>query len=792
MLCVAPSARPVDQDRSGPTVTLQSVVYQVGDKWYCPLCRQEVANGDRSGLDLKLNLSEWHDVFIDKEYFRDKIRYISDEELVNSLDIRASEPALLKALKAKDTGRISLILHQYFTKRNDNNRLSTYDTQNKKYFITTDEFVKEVLTDTLRHNRIVRSATAFFTPENGFTLHGVHWGKRVGFNHHYPQASKYGVHYLQFIDDQINYFLLKRDPATPKAFEEIFNQWYDQLDSVLYEQVINMTTSYDFIWYELGLANRNEKLINAQRIFGKHLSPETNKRLLKIILGSTRWLDQCLARTPFHPYNWQTHTAHTVSYAAVAFPEFRESGAWLDRSRKNMVLHLEKDILDDGGYVERTSSYATYMFSVYYRYMTMLEYFKNDLSLRSKYLGRLEKNMEFFALTHTPVGVNPGFNDAHRDKSLLPLFKEMGEFFNRGDFIGAVRHEFSPEALASMPVKAKEPGTTSINFPDSRFAVMRDSWDRESYYMMFNYGEWANHCHFDQLSFEIYANGIPIALDAGLGPLGYLDSLQVSWYKHPLSHNMVTINQAVPEKMDKPGYDTWWSPLQQTTFFAATHDGYVRYQKAEHRRHVVFAKARYWLIIDEVGTTGKAQEMDFNFHTPCSMVETDDGFVSKEDNGFLIKQDHRDANELRRIQSKGRADLGGLRGEPDNREIDWLIFRKVLTGDRRFDRMATLVFPFASKVNVVPSEVSVERLNLKDSVAVGYRVRTKTGDDIIIVSDGTYRKFTDGIEGDFRYGFFSTAAGRNGYAGISGVTQYNIDGVGKESFSTRRDVEHSK
>ena len=277
MLFVTPIVRPADKDRSGPTISLQSTVYQVGDKWYCPLCRQEVANGDRSGWDLKLGLSEWHDVLIDKDYFHDKIRYITDEELVNSLHITAIEPALREALKAKDPDRISAILHDYFTTRKDNSRLSSYDSQNKKYFITIDEFLQEVRADTGRYNGIVRSANTFYTPEKGFTLHGVNWGKRIDFNHHYPHVSKYGVHYLAFIDDQINYYLLKRDPATARAFEDLFNQWYDQLDSVKHEQVINMTRSYDFVWYELGLANRTERLIDAQRVFANIFRPKPTR-----------------------------------------------------------------------------------------------------------------------------------------------------------------------------------------------------------------------------------------------------------------------------------------------------------------------------------------------------------------------------------------------------------------------------------------------------------------------------------------------------------------------------------
>ncbi|RPH36805.1 hypothetical protein EHM92_03880, partial [bacterium] len=690
ILCVSPVARPGEVDRSGPTISLQSNVYQVGNRWYCPLCRQEVAHGDRSGWDLKLALSEWHDVLIEKEYFHKKIRYITDEELVNSLRIKAIDPALRKAVRSKDYDRVSVILHDYFTARKDNNRLSLYDSQNKKHFIAVDEFLKDVAADTSRYNGIIRSARQVYTPEKGFTLHGVNWGERIDFNHHYPHISKWGVHYLSFIDDQVNHYLLTQDPAIARACDRLFNQWYDQLDSVRQEEVINMTTSYDFVWYELGLANRTQKLIDAQRVFIKQLSPETTKRLLKTILGSARWLDQCLKKTPFHPYNWQTHTAMTLSYAALVFPEFRDSRTWLDRGKKTMVLHLENDILDDGGYVERTPSYAEYMFSVFYRYMMMLQYFSNDSSLREKYLSRMEKFVEFFVLTNTPVGVNTPFNDASRNKSLVRLFKEMGEFFNRGDFVGAVRHEFSPDELALMPIAVKEPGKTSIDFPDSRFVVMRDSWDPNSYFLMLNYGDYQNHCHYDQLAFEIYANGIPIALDAGIGKLGYLDSLQVSWYKHPLSHNMLTINRAVSEKMDKPGYNKVWSPQKQTEFFAATHDGYLRYQKARHRRHIVFAKTRYWLIIDEVSTAGKNQEMEFNFHTPCSMTTIEEGFVSTGANGFLIKQDRRDASNISRSQSRGFASLGGLPDEPSHREIDWLMFSKALRGDRQSDRMATL------------------------------------------------------------------------------------------------------
>lgn len=749
-----------EKDRSGPIVTGHSDVFQIGSKWYCPLCRKEVPNGDRSGMDPKLCLSEWHDVMIEKDYFEKKIRYITDEELVNSLNIPPLNARLQKEVKARHYDTVSELLFRYMTERKDNNRLSLYDPQNKKYFTTIDTFLGDVRADTLRYNRIVRSARTFFTPEQGYTLYSMKWGRKIDFNHTYPEASKWGVHYLSFIDDQINYYLLTRDTATAKAFEDVFNQWYDQLDDVRNEHVINHTKVYDFVWYELGLANRTQKLIDASRVFSKEMSPETNKRMLKNILGSARWLDECLKKTPFHPYNWQTHTAMTLTYASCVFPEFRESGAWFTRSKANMELHLKNDIFDDGGYVERSSGYAEYMYSVYYRYMLMLNYFKHDPAFMKKYIGRIEKYIEFFVLTNTPVGVNPAFNDAHRNKSLVRVFKEMGEFFHRGDFIGAVKNNLSADVLAHVTVTPSEPKTTSVDFPDSKFVVMRESWDPRSYYMITNYGEFQNHCHYDQLDFEMYANGIPIAVDAGLGKLGYVDSLHVSWYKGPLAHNMLTVNQAVPEKIDKPGYDKLWFPKRFTEYFAATHDGYVTYQQTKHRRHIVSSKGRYWLIIDEPFTKEKDKDLDFNFHTPCDMTAIANGFISAQENGFLIVTDKADSSNVQRMRSKGMADLGDIDNEPANREIDWLIFRKGSKGEAAADRMATLIFPFASKRAIDPSAISVEKLVLKDAHAIGYTVRSMGREDIIIISDGTQRTFTDTIEGAFKFGFFSYTNGR--------------------------------
>jgi len=255
---------------------------------------------------------------------------------------------------------------------------------------------------------------------------------------------------------------------------------------------------------------------------------------------------------------------------------------------------------------------------------------------------------------------------------------------------------------------------------------------------------------------------------------------------------MLTINQAVPEKRNLPGYDKIWSPQSRTEYFAASHDGYVPYQKARHRRHLVFAKAQYWLIIDEVNTAGSNQEMEFNLHTPSTMVESAAGFVSTGKVGFLIAQDRLAAAATSRTKSMGDANLGGLAGEPGYRAIDWLVFSRKLTGNPALDRMATLIQPYADRSRFDESQVFVEEVKLEDPAALAYRVTTAHGaEDLVIISDGTQRKFGKGIEGDFTFARIRSSGGKTSYAAFTNVSQFRVPGLASRQFPNRRDHEES-
>jgi hypothetical protein len=105
--------------------------------------------------------------------------------------------------------------------------------------------------------------------------------------------------------------------------------------------------------------------------------------------------------------------------------------------------------------------------------------------------------------------------------------------------------------------------------------------------------------------------------------------------------------------------------------------------------------------------------------------------------------------------------------------------------------MVTLIYPFTSSRQIDPTRIAVERADAPGDSAVVCRVTTAEGQDLIIISDGSYRKFTDGVEGDFLYARISMTDTVQ-YAGFTGVSRYKVRGLAPQAFPGRRNYEYRK
>mgnify|MGYP005844102253 CR=1 FL=1 len=753
------------EERSGPLITMYSDIYERDGVWHCPLCQEVVQNGDRSGIDPALYLSEWHDVYLEGAYFKEKISHISDEELLASL----KNPSAFADAEGKlDPEKVKAAL----TTGEEGGRYYHYDDEVNIPFIRKEEFAEALDNDPSRLEGIIEAAGAIVDPERGYTVGDHFFGWDVDYNHNWKDRSKFGLHYLRFVSDLVPAYLVTGDPLYTKAVESLFNQWYDQRNQIEMAKTGPGIKERDVVWYELGLGNRTPRLIDAHQAMGETFSPETHVRMLKYFLGAGRWLSACLEQTPFHPYNWQTQTAMTLSYLGLIYPELKEAEEWVQKGRENMILHFEKDILDDGGYVERTGSYTNYVFGMFYRYMLMFKYLERDSSLLDGYLPRLEKLMEFTSRNLTPLGVNAPFNDSRRSLDLARLLVDMAGFFERGDFLGPLEEVFPVETLSRVGVDPSLPKTTSALFPESHFAVMRDGWDRDAYYLNINYGPFENHGHYAIFDFECYANGVPIAVDAGIGDTGYVDPLHVSWYKQSRAHNMLMVDEANTMKREIKGEDVQWSTQERMDYFAATHRGYERYHDTLHRRHFAFRRGGYWLVLDEVQTPHRGKELDWHFHSPLDLSKAPDGFASSQDPGVRLVLPVNADGSIERLQRKGPANLKELPGEPSNREIDWVTFRQLSSGDSRKDRLAVLIYPTTGTSSETVPELHWSQDPEEPGLLI-CRVVTDEGEDLHYFSDGTGRELGL-LSGDFHYACLHLGEGEPKWISATGATRLKV------------------
>ena len=129
------------------------------------------------------------------------------------------------------------------------------------------------------------------------------------------------------------------------------------------------------------------------------------------------------------------------------------------------------------------------------------------------------------------------------------------------------------------------------------------------------------HAHADALSFELVAHGRALLVDPGTYTYTGSKSDR-DYFRSSRAHNTLTLdgesssvsagpfswqsiaNAKLLEWISKPGFD----------FFSGTHDGYQRLASpATHRRDILFLKGDYWIVIDEIESTG-THEYTLPFH----------------------------------------------------------------------------------------------------------------------------------------------------------------------------------
>ena len=608
-------------------------------------------------------------------YVHSAIREIDDLQLWNSMDLDHPDLQQVRhAVRNSDIESAARAWGEYWVRK----RQPEYVTSMDHLVLDTDmlmkpgDFRKEMLQAQDERDTILALAQRIL--RNRIKTWGdsvVEFGEKVDFNREIGQSGKYGFHYWIWARPLIMASVITGDERYLAKFDQLFNWWYDQRNSIR-----GGFPEFDVVFYELGLGIRNRIFIEYYLLPYPQRSAQSHARMLKTVLSAGRWLYELEKWEGYRPGNFQIHGSYMLVQLSLTFPEFREAAEWRRIGLQRMLEHLDRDFFSDGGHSERSP--RNYTMSTYMTYRN-LSYLLSAYNVEEEASRRIrasaERTLGWWKSILTPTGEIPAINDSHRG-----LFPEK-----------VMRDGIAAFGTGSQ----SRPWPLSIHMPESGFTVMRTDSTRNALYLLLNHGPFAGyHTHSDLLDFELYAYGRALAVDAGVG-LTYDDSLYVPWYKSSRAHNMVVVNDSNIERQGLRGENVRWTSTAGVDYFSGEESGYRRFG-IKHRRQVVCVKPSYWFVLDDIHCARSADTLSWYFHSPTQLLPAANGFESVSDPGIRIIPVGIDCTtRMGRGMAASSSDLTPGRTE----EVAWVRFDQLSSAQDSI-QFPVLLFPFPNKGSV--------------------------------------------------------------------------------------------
>ena len=373
------------------------------------------------------------------------------------------------------------------------------------------------------------------------------------------------------------------------------------------------------------------------------LTPAWFARTIGSIWAHATHVERYLS-TYFSPNTHLTGEALGLVYAGLLLPELPRADRWRDLGTQILVDQSARHILPDGVYFEQSTGYQRYTLEFYLHFLILAE--RNAWPVPESVAQRVGRMLDFLLAVRFPDGVMPQIGDADGG-TLLPLaergqddfrgvFGTAAAFFGRADCAwaaGAAPPEvlwlLGPAGLDAFDALEPAPPTAPPSglFAAGGYAVMRDSWRPDAHQLIFDVGPLGcpvsgGHGHADLLSVQCAAFGEPYLVDSGTYCYAG-DAVSRSYFRCTSAHSALVVDgesQAAPAGpfrwAERPAARLLdWRSTAELDLAEAEHRAYVHLPGAVvHRRRVVFVKAGYWILVDDVEGSGEHQvELQFQF-----------------------------------------------------------------------------------------------------------------------------------------------------------------------------------
>ena len=337
-----------------------------------------------------------------------------------------------------------------------------------------------------------------------------------------------------------------------------------------------------------------------------------------------------LHETP-HIDNWHIRAYGGLGLAAITLADYKGGKKtpqdWSDRAYDMVIRSMNFQIEEmDGGYAEGPF-YLRYAADVYLPYFFAL---KNTMNLDMFSIPKFKKVHEWSLNLRMPNGRRPNIDDGHIDDFyghyLTTVYEEGGIYrwdweTNENGLYVRQFSEMDAIAFYDDQIPATEPTHgPSVWMPGAGDAVFRSNWSSGATYMLLR-GEHGvtrsaglAHEHPDETSFVIYASGEMLALDAG-----YINYTNHDKVNEGRNHNVVLIDGQGPPRYTQLGRTAGGgNDAYIRDFFTSEMGDYAEvdasYQNAELKRRVLFADQKYFIIADEINSSGTTRNFEWRLH----------------------------------------------------------------------------------------------------------------------------------------------------------------------------------
>lgn len=356
--------------------------------------------------------------------------------------------------------------------------------------------------------------------------------------------------------------------------------------------------------------------------------------------------------------NWLTMEISALATVATNFPEYKNSGAWLEYSIEAMTESMKDQVYADGVQTELTSHYHNVTFRNFELFRDIC--MQANKPLPDYFNNNIEAMYQYIATAMRPDGHRILNNDGDRGSD-RELILEAAREFNRPDW----------EYMATNGKSGIKPSDgPSWFYPWAGQMISRSGYDADAHWSFFDVGPWGSgHQHNDKMHISISGYGRDLLVDAGrFAYTGEVAQKFRGYARGTQGHNSVLIDG----NGQLPDITVAESPLgaehfKITPIFDYAWGSFDKYANVEgravHNRAMMYVRGKYWIVVDRI-ESDRPRKVDvlWHWHPECSV---------RQDKGNIVWTDNERGNLRVMPVGKQKWDINFIKGQESPEIQGW-------------------------------------------------------------------------------------------------------------------------